>query len=205
VPVITGFRISNYDTPFWVSPNRRDGRYNRAGEGETQYVCLHPLGCWAEYMRGQEIRTPEAAEFFRSRIWAVEADIGAAEEITFDNAANYGLQPDDLIADDVGGCQAFGGRARADESISDVLLVPSAALPGTRNLVIFGPRLMSPYLVRPIDPAIDTPAAVAADFAVPPVFLIPFVRYYGDRHDELEAWRSGGLYEFRGPAAYPTP
>src|SRR5712691_8607339 len=37
---------------------RGAGQYNKEGVGPTQYMCLHPLGPWAELLRGEDRRQP---------------------------------------------------------------------------------------------------------------------------------------------------
>ena len=39
---VVGYRLANWDTPFWASPNRRESRYGRP-DGIVQYWSLHPL------------------------------------------------------------------------------------------------------------------------------------------------------------------
>lgn len=46
-----GWRLASWDTPLWVGPNRRAGRYNRLGGDPTQYLSWHPWGPWAELLR----------------------------------------------------------------------------------------------------------------------------------------------------------
>jgi hypothetical protein len=74
--------------------------------------------------------------------------------------------------------------------------VPSAALPGARNLVIFGPREAIPYLWAPID-AGDIPACIITKASQSPDGLLERVRFSGESHAELDAWLSGRRYEFQ--------
>jgi hypothetical protein len=43
-----------------------------------------------------------------------------------------------------------------------MLKTPSAALPGTWNLVVFGQRVLAPYTPEPLDRLLDVPGAPAA-------------------------------------------
>jgi hypothetical protein len=61
-----------------------------------------------------------------------------------------------------GPCQAFASGLRDDRAAPKAIVVRSAALPGTGNLVLLGERVISPLLLEPIDAVIDTPAAIAA-------------------------------------------
>ena len=76
--------------------------------------------------------------------------------------------------------------------------MPSAALPGTRNVVLFGPRVAAPYLTHPVS-TLDVPASITADGARPPTSLRSIVRFAGDRHAALDAWRNGSDFRFVEP------
>ena len=78
------------------------------------------------------------------------------------------------------------------------VIVPSAALPGTRNVVLFGPRVAAPYLTQPVS-TLDVPASITADGARPPTSLVSVVRYSGDTHAALSAWRNGIDFRFAEP------
>ena len=59
--------------------------------------------------------------------------------------------------------------------------MPSAALPGTDNVVLFGERAAAPYLVEPLS-AVDVPASLTADGGRPPLGLLDRVRRRGAPH-----------------------
>ncbi len=203
---VVAYRLAAWDTPFWVNANRSSGRYNRAGVAATQYLCLHPLGPWAEYMRRESLRTADDIAEVRQRIWAARVvlpdDAGEAV-LNFATARSFGLEPRALVADDHDACQRFAERWRGEHP-GGVLRVPSAALPGTQNLVLLGPRLLVDYQVALWDGDLDVPAAVIADRAQPPASLLPLVRHRGMAHAEYEAWRRGRAFVFSEPA-FPTP
>lgn len=198
MPEILTFRIADWDTPLRVNPNRTAGRFNYEGSPATQYLALHPLTAWAEYVRNQGIRRADEIAELRLTVWTVKVRVDPLLEITFERANRHGLQPDALIADDWTDCQRFADRFRSDDSQPNAILSPSAALPGTRSLVIFEERVAIPYTWVPID-AGDCPAAVVAADARPPQALLPLVRRPGEEHAEYEAWLNGRPYYFREP------
>jgi RES domain-containing protein len=195
VAVGVGFRISDWDTPLRPNPHRSPGRYHRAGSPPTQYIALHPLGPWGEYLRYHDLRRPEDIAELRLNMWALRVDLGEAVEIGFENAlADFGLQADDLVDDDYTACQALADRLRADSATPKAIVVPSAALPGAKNLVILGARVAIPYLWAPIDSG-DIPACALTKASRPPTGLVDRVRFAGESHAELEAWKRGQRYE----------
>lgn len=198
----TAWRLANWDTPLWVGPNRRAGRYNRAGEDPTQYLCLHPWGPWAELLRWENRTTPADAADLRGRVWSVRVLLPDPPRVLgFEDAAGLGVSPDDLVAEDHTVCQELADQARRDGELA--MIVPSAALPGTRTLVLLGARVLIPWQLEPIDADVDVPAAVTADRAGPPVALLAHVRWRGSPHAGLDAWRTGAGTDFLEPV--PTP
>ncbi len=135
----------------------------------------------------------------RQRVWSARLDLRAIHDIRFDNAATFGIEPYHLVSDDYGGCQELGERLLTDPAMPDAFTVPSAALPGTRNLILFGPRVAMPYDWTPLGPE-DSPTAVVAEEALPLEDLLPLVRHFGHDHPEYEAWRKGNVFEFRQPS-----
>lgn len=199
---LVAYRIAAWDTPLWVLPNRRPARYNDAGAGSTQYLSLHPLTPWAEMLRAEELRTPEEVAALRPPIWAVRVAFEDDPlELTFANASDYGLDPRDLVGDDHGPCRGFARLLRDDPSAPKTLIVPSAALPGTRNLVILEPRVAIPYAWEPLDPA-DLPASLVAERGAPARGLEEIVHHRGSRrrHAGLNAWRRGEEVLFEEPS-----
>lgn len=192
------YRISGWDVPFWVSPNRNAARYNRANSGPTQYLSLHPLAAWAEYLRAQERRSVESLQELRIRTWVVRTQVSNVTEITFDTAPNFGIEAEDLVSDDYSATQDLADRCRETVSLPDALLVPSAALPGTKNLVIFGPLVATSYSHWPADEG-DGSTTVTAERGRAPTSLLDHVRFRGNPHAELEDWKGGRDYVFREP------
>lgn len=166
-------------------------------EAPTQYLCLHPLGPWAEFLRGHDLRALEQLRVVSQRVWALRLDLDGLVHVGFDDAQAQGLRPGDLVSDDHRACRRLARRCRAAGAPG--LVVPSAALPGTLNVVLFGPRVSAPYLVDPLGP-LDVPAAITADGARPPDGLLDLVRFRGSPHPALEAHRAARRFAFREPA-----
>lgn len=183
---VEAYRLANWDTPLWANPNRREGRFGREGD-IVQYWALHPLTPWAEQLRFHGIRTVDEARELRLRPWVARVPLlDDAPIITFDTAEEHGVDPEVLINDDWGPCQAWA----ASLAVS-AIVVPSAALPGTSNLVMFGPRVRSLFGVEPFDPAVDVPCTPYAQDATVIGDLLPFVRFRGSAHADYEAWVRG--------------
>jgi hypothetical protein len=189
---IIAYRWADYDTPFWISPNRSPGRWHADGAAPTQYWSLHPLGPWAEDLRQNGIIDEAGLRGISSRTWVGQFAFDASETatITFDNAAEHGIRAADLVADDRGSCQALSEVLRVTYT---AIVVPSAALPGTENLVVFGPRVLAPYGAGAVDHALDIPAAPTADGARPPVALLGLVCRRGDIHEGFRSWADSGV------------
>ncbi len=135
----TAYRVTTYDEPLWVDPNRRSGRWNVAGDGCTQYLCLDAEAPYAEMLRAEDLRTEQEARMYQSTIWQLRVDEGAIVDYsTFDLAERAGFDPEALIEDDFGRCQAEARRLR--ELGVRGILSPSAALSGSLSLTLFGPR-----------------------------------------------------------------
>jgi hypothetical protein len=191
------FRLATYGNPLRTEPARQPGRYHTGNEpAPTQYLCLHPLGPFAEFLRGNTLRLPEQARQIRERTWVLRLEQDGLLEIGFGNAHEFGLEPDDLVDDDLRRCQAFAGELR--NAGSPGIIVPNAALAGTQNLVLFGARVASPYLLEPLG-AVDVPASITADGGRPPVSLLELVRFRGDNHAALEAWHRRDHFELDEP------
>ncbi len=187
---LTGFRVAAWDTPLRVNPNRHPGRWNHAGAPATQYIALHPLATWAEYLRWHGIRHAARLAQIRLGVWAIRAIVQAPLVLEWETAGAVGLRAEELVGDDWRPCQQAAERLREDPRAPKALIVPSAALPGARNLVLLEPRVAVPYSFGPID-EIDTPVTLAAAGARPPACLLELVCHRGEAHVELQAWQAG--------------
>jgi len=182
------YRHANYRTPLRsLASAQRGARYHRGTEAEpTQYLALHPLGPHAEILRNNDLRRPEQARALRLRTWALEISLDDLVEVPFAAA---------LVDDDYEACRLLADRLRAENAPGAV--VPSAALPGTQNVVLFGARVAGPY-GAPALSAIDVPASITGENGVALVAVQRLVRFRGDRHPggrfvfEEPSWKLGG-------------
>jgi RES domain-containing protein len=168
------------------------------------YLGLHPLTPWAELLRATDRRTLDEVRFFRPITWAarVLAESDDIIELTFDTAPNYGLSPDDLVSDDYRACQAFSAGLRADPDAQKIVVAPSAALPGTKTMVLLGRRVHAPYDLDPnYDPSVDTSVAPTATLGSSLFSVVNAIHYKrsGTTHAGLDAWYSGDDYDFQEP------
>jgi hypothetical protein len=191
------YRHATFGTPLRTEPARQPGRYHDEDQASpTQYLCLHPLGPLAELMRGNSLRRPEQIRHVRARTWALRLTVTELTELTFGNAHEHGVDAADLVADDQAECRRLAAALR--RAGTPGLVAPSAALPGTRSVVLFGPRVGSPYLLEPLG-EVDVPASITAHGGRPIASLIEHVRFAGEPHAELDAWRRGEPFDFREP------
>jgi hypothetical protein len=198
------YRCCAYSSPFWDDPNPLAGRFNRAGEAPTTYVGLHPLTPWAELLRASGRRSLEEVRGLRPVSWAarVLAEPDDVVELTFDNAGEHDLAPEDLVSDDREACQAFAAALRTDPAAPKIIVAPSVALPGTRAMALLGRRVSAPYdLTINHDPGVDTSVAATAALGSSLFSLVSAVHYRHSRatHAALAAWREGSRYTFDEP------
>ena len=192
------FRLASWRRPLRTEPSRVAGRFHRVTEeSPTQYACLHPLGPWAEFLRGSGLDTAAQLALVRHRTWALRIEPAGLVRIGFADAAEHGLRPGDLVSDDLRACHRLADRLRAAGAPGAI--VPSAALPGTENVVLFGERAAAPYPLEPLS-RIDVPASLTADGGRPPRGLLERVRRRGEPHPALEAWRAGEPFRFAEPS-----
>lgn len=196
---LVAFRLANYETPLWSVENFSAGRYNAADSGFTQYLSLHPLTPWAELLRNEDRRTRDRAVLMRYPPWAIRAQLEDQPfDLTFDNAEEFGLSPGDLVGDDFGPCRALaeGFRSGGPRAFT----APSAALPGTTNLIVLEPRVLVSWSQVPLD-EIDWPGSMTSQDGRCPEGLWDLVHYRstGTRHAGLDAWERGDTFVFEEP------
>lgn len=131
-------------------------------------------------MRRFGTRTSEAARRLDLRTWALKLPDQGLVDLDFDER---------WVTDGWSACQELGDMLR--ESGTRGLITPSAALPGTRNVVLFGPFSASPYDV-PIRPG-EIPASITGEHGCGLKALVELVRFRGQPHPGRE-------FAFREPS-----
>lgn len=116
----------------------------------------------------------------------LKVDLAELPRLDFDTAKDFGLGPEDVVADDQSACRDLGRRLRTREERGVVYV--SAALPGTWNVALFGEFWESPFDVQPVSIR-DVPASVSADRGGVLMTLLDQIRLPGEPHVGLEAWR----------------
>lgn len=173
------YRVASYDTPCPPSPSRRDGRWGKAGGEVVNYWCEAPYTAWAEIYRYSGIQ-PDDVDGVSERLWVGRFDHIDLLDLDEDSAADWGTSLDELTGDEWGPCQAVAERLL--EAGHREIRVPSAALPGTFNLVLFGQRLPIPLTAGVREPLVDIPCAVAADNSTGIPSVLSSVRHRGAPH-----------------------
>jgi len=180
----TVFRATTYDVPLWVLANRRAGRWNHPGRESTQYACLDPEAPFAETIRGEDLRTEALAASYRTVLWQLRIDEGAIVDYsTFEKAEAAGFPADALVHDDRERCRVEADRLRA-LGMGGVLS-PSAALPRSINLTLFGPRVPVDWETRRMLASMIPVRRLSAGNAPPG--LVGRTRFYGMAHSGLQA------------------
>jgi hypothetical protein len=188
----TVFRHASYDTPWWATSSSTPGRFNQPGQGIIQYWSLHPLGPAAEMLRhnvGPEVDPNEVS----LHLWTatVDVDDDKVTWIDFKDCQTYGITVDELVGEDYRPTQALAVAVR--KSGATAMVAPSAALPGTHNLMLFGARVLHPYLWKPLTD-IEIPTGHLTNGAHPPAEVTAVVRWKGATHEAAEEWKATGTY-----------
>lgn len=192
------FRHAAYDTPWWAFPSARGGRFHRAGEQTVQYLSLHPLGPAAEMLRHNVGPNGDPDDVILN-LWTATIDVEDVVRIDFDDCETHGRTVDELVGDDYSATQALTDTVQAMGA--QAMIVPSAALPGTHNLVLFGVRLLHPYLAEPPE-AEAVPTGHLTDGARAAAEVAAHVRWFGNPHASAEQWKATGTYDlFDDPSA----
>jgi RES domain-containing protein len=192
--VSVAFRYSNYDTPLWVRPNSDKGRWHQIGDGPTQYFSLTVEGAWAELIRAEALSSEAEVALLRMSMWAAELDVHrVADYGTFEKASKAGFAPDALIDEDYSRCQEEGGRLR--RAGYQGVLAPSAALPGSVNLTLFGPRVASQW--GTLSALSSSIPATKIAIGSPPDGIVARVRQRGEHDPVYEAYLAARQRESR--------
>lgn len=193
------FRIANYETPLWSVENFTAGRYNAPDAGFTQYLSLHPLTPWAELLRNEDRRVRERAILMRYPLWAIRVRLEDEPlELSFSNVVDMGLNPSDLVDDDHGPCRSLAEGFRAHGPAA--FTAPSAALPGTTNLVVLESHVLTAWNRVAFD-ELDWPGSMTSQDGRCPEGLWELVHYRGSatKHPGLQAWEAGTVFSFEEP------
>lgn len=189
------YRATSYDVPLRVAANGRSGRWNIAGAGTVQYLCLDAEAPYAEKIRHEDLRTENEVGTYTVALWELEVNEGFVVDYgTFEKAEEAGFPAEALVDDDHERCQKEAQRLM-DLGARGVL-TPSAALPGSTNLTLFGQRVEVRWGARP-----GVSSAVPAQrLAVghPPTGLLARVRFFGDDHPLLLEHAAGRAKRKRG-------
>jgi RES domain-containing protein len=150
-------------------------------------MCLDANAPFAEALRHEDLRTEAEAATYRTTIWQVRADQGAVVDYsTFERAEAAGFPTDALVEDDHERCQAEAAWLKSHGMLG--LLAPSAALPGSLTLALFGPRVAISWDAI-VELASTMPAAKLTT-GPPPTGLVSRIRYFGETHAALVAYQS---------------
>lgn len=195
---LTVFRHASYDTPWWAFPSSRAGRFHRARTDIVQYWSLHPLGPAAEMLR-HNVGPSGSPDDVILNLWTAVVDVDDVTRVDFNDCTRYGLAADELVGDDYARTQELAEHVvRAGAA---AMIVPSAALPGTHNLIVFGVRVLNPFTSAPLMFE-EVPTAHLTDAARSPAEVASHVRWFGVPHRALEQWKTTGGYDlFDDPLA----
>ncbi len=132
-------------------------------------------------------------------LWTAVVDIEGVTRVDFADCDTYGCTADELVGDDYAPTQALAERVKA--SGATALITPSAALPGTHNLIVFGVRVVHPFLWKPLMPE-EIPTGHMTDGARTAAEVAEHVRWFGTPHKAAEQWKATGQYDlFDDPIA----
>jgi RES domain-containing protein len=177
------YRATTYDTPLWVSPNTRPGRWNHPEDGTVaQYCTLDVASALAEMVRLENLREADDAGELRVSIWELRIDEGAIVDYsTPERAAKQGFAWEPLVADSWDECRTEG--MRIVEAGGRGVLAPSAALPQGVALTLFGPRTEIAWETEP-SLSIQIPARHILHGA-PGEHLVRDTRFFQDPYPDL--------------------
>lgn len=178
----TAYRATSYDVPLWVNPNRRSGRWNIAGQQATQYLSLDSEAPFVDMLRHENLRSDEAASHYSTTLWQLQIDSDLIVDYrTFELADAAGFDAQALVDDDHTRCQKEADWLMSQGARG--VLSPSAALPGSVGLALFGPRVHVPWGTK-VELASSMPAQRLAT-GHPPAGLTSRVRYFGQPEPKL--------------------
>lgn len=186
------YRATTYDTPLWVSPNSRPGRWSHPEDGTiAQYCTLDIASAIAEMVRYEDLRDVDEARELRVSIWELRVDEGAITDYsTPQRATEQGFTWESLVSDSWQDCRAQGLRIM--EAGGRGVLAPSAALPQGVTLTLFGPRTEISWQAEP-SLSIQIPARHVVTGS-PGDHLVTYTRFFGDPYPNLEPTPADRLF-----------
>jgi hypothetical protein len=125
-------------------------------------------------MRLFDTRRVDDARRLDLRTWAVHVPSDGLVEVPFADA---------WVADDYAACQNLADTLR--DAGHAGAIVPSAALPGTRNVVLFGGRVAAPYELVDVR-AFELRASITGEHGSALASLLRLVRFTGMPHPGAE-------------------
>jgi RES domain-containing protein len=178
------FRATTYDTPLRVSPNSRPGRWSHPRDGTIAHYCaLDVAAAVAEMVRSEDLKDMAEARELRVSIWELRIDEGAIVDFSDPTQTReQGFGWEDLLSDDWNECQAEG--LEIIDAGGRGVLAPSASLPGSRCLTLFGPRTEVAWKGEP-RLAIQIPARHIFR-GEPGHGVVRDTRFFGQPHPEAE-------------------
>lgn len=133
------------------------------------------------------LRDEREASLLRVSLWEVELHESAiADYSTFELAEAAGFPPEALVDDDHERCRKEAQHLAGHGARG--VLAPSAALPGTTSLTLFGPRVEVAWATC-AKLSTEVPVRRIGGKGAPPADLLDRVRQYGDPHPDLERFR----------------
>lgn len=131
------------------------GRYNPPNEFGALYTSLDAATATKEAARGLAFRGIDPTQFPVGARWVYELEVKLEAVIDLSDSAvleKLGLDLDALTGSDVRITRSIAAQARS--SGYQALIAPSAASPGSKNLIVFVDNLTEPPVVltsRPVD------------------------------------------------------
>lgn len=120
------------------------GRFNHPGEFGALYTSLDSTTAAKEVVRGLRRRGIDPEEFSEGAWWVyeLEVELEAVLDLTDANVLErIGIQQDSLTGTEINSTREIAAQAR--QQGYEALLVPSAAVPKSHNLVVFLDRLQT--------------------------------------------------------------
>lgn len=156
---------------------------------------MGPLAEMIRHVLGEDPSAP--LDEYSWRIWAARVQ---ADPLVLDmgNAVSEGFRhPSALVSDDHAACQNWVRQRLDAGTLPPALLVPSAALPGTENLILFGGFVDVAYVRQTWEPSYQIRAGMVTDGGKAPSSLAGLVHRFGST--STHPLQTRGSFSFREP------